>query len=90
MEFGVRWDVEKAVKDLLLDPGSYEKDSITARRLFAAERSDGSQYYSAVTVRFRAKNTFGGYARGTAWVELNEDAEEGCTVVRANLASDNL
>ena len=85
MEFGVQWDIEHAVKDLLNDPDSYKKNEITASRRFEEARDDGSRYYARITVDFRARNAFGGMVPGSAVVWIQETPEEGCVVNYAEL-----
>ena len=85
MEFGVQWDVERAVKDLLNDPDSYKKNKINASSRFAETRADGSRYDTRLTVDFRARNAFGGMVPGLAVVWIQE-TPEGCAVDYAELA----
>ena len=84
----VKREIQESVKDLLRDPSSYEEESILARPVFSEARDDGSRYYTRVEVEFRAKNVFGGVVPGYAYVELSEDADEGCTVIDATLAEE--
>ena len=84
----VRVEIRNALRDLLRDSGSYEEESIIARPVFSEARDDGSRYYTRVEVEFRAKNAFGGVVPGYAYVELSEDADEGCTVIGATLAEE--
>ena len=88
VDYMVKREIQESVKDLLRDPGSYEEESIIARPVFSEARDDGSRYYTRVEVEFRAKNAFGGVVPGYAYVELSEDADEGCTVIGATLAEE--
>ena len=85
LAFATEVDIQVAVRDLLLDPGSYQQRNITANKLDARLRDDGSKYYGTVTVNFRAKNAFGGMMPGSARVTLDEDPDGGCMVRRATL-----
>ena len=87
-DYMVEREIHESVKDLLRDPGSYEGESILARPVFSEDRDDGSRYFTRVEVEFRAKNAFGGVVPGYAYVELSEDADEGCTVIDATLAEE--
>ena len=88
VDYMVRLEIQESVKDLLNDPGSYEHESILARPVFSEARDDGSRYFTRVEVEFRSKNAFGGVMPGSAYVELSEDADEGCTVIDATLAEE--
>ena len=70
--FGVRWDAEKALKEELNDPGSYQRSQISTFGLFKQERDDGSAYFEAIVIEFRAKNTFGALVKGRARIDLEE------------------
>lgn len=77
-------DIDWAVKDMLLDPGSYEVIEKHGY-LPVANRADEYKYYSVVGVDFRAKNSFGGYVPGWAEVVLGEDREGNCQIMSTDL-----
>ena len=91
-ELGVGWDadysvrraIDDAVKDLLADPGSYDRHGMSASG-DAFDRDDGSRYYWLIEVDFSAANAFGGMVHGDAQVALLEREAEGCVVVIAEL-----
>ena len=83
--FIVEGRIDWGVKDLLLDPESYERDGIYATTRPILTREDGSEYYGRYEVDFRASNTYGGMTAGLASVYVEESKEDGCRVVLAEL-----
>ena len=81
----VKVRIDLAVENLLLDPGSYERDAIYAIQRPILTREDGSEYYGRYEVDFRARNTYGGMTAGLASVYVEESKEDGCRVVLAEL-----
>ena len=78
-------DIDDEIKELLNDPDSYERDSMYARRALSEARSDGTKYYTRLDVRFRARNAFGGMARGYGLVDLSENAEGHCRITSTTI-----
>ena len=69
------WDgafmpTEKALKKTLNDPDSYKHDE-SSYRLHLNPAKKGEAPYAIVTTRFRAKNGFGAYMRGSVVVKFN-------------------
>ena len=85
MSLNLRSEIYAKIYPLLMDPGSYELQGYSTKRLYSAKRKDDSRYHSRYEIRFTAKNMFGGRTPGTAVVDLEEDVEGKCVVVDARL-----
>ena len=71
-EIKMRWDCERAIKDDLRDPKSYEAHKI---RMAEPPTSDTTGAVVRVMASFRARNAFGGMAAGLAECYYDQDGE---------------
>ena len=69
--WGVSLEVHEAIKAKLRDPESYKYESVSA----PVWTTFGKQPCWKIEVRFRARNSFGGYSEGSANVWVFKDSE---------------